>query len=103
MVPALFTSGMPWGAAAAAIQEMTPGPMRAQATAVYLFVINAIGLGIGPSTVAYATEYVYRDPAAVGRSLAWVALAAHVGAAILLFAGRRPFVRAKDATASGEL
>ncbi len=97
MVPALFTSGMPWGAAAAAIHEMTPGSMRAQATAVYLFAINLIGLGAGPSAVAYATEYVYRDPAAVGCSLAWVTLAAHLVAAVLLFAGLRPFARARDA------
>jgi MFS family permease len=102
MVPALFTSGMPWGAAAAAIQEMTPGSMRAQTTAVYLFVINLIGLGAGPSAVAYATEYVYRDPTSVGRSLAWVALAAHLAAAILLFAGRNSFLRAKDAAPAAE-
>jgi MFS family permease len=93
MVPALFTSGMPWGAAAAAVQEMTPGPMRAQATAVYLFVINLIGLGIGPSAVAILTERVFRDDAAVGRSLAWVGTVAHVLAATVLAAGLRSFVR----------
>jgi MFS family permease len=104
MVPALFTSGMPWGAAAAAIHEMTPGSMRAQATAVYLFAINLIGLGAGPSVVAWTTEYVYRDPAAVGSSLAWVTLAAHLVAAVLLFAGLRPFVRAKEGCAgTGDL
>jgi MFS family permease len=100
MVPALFTSGMPWGAAAAAVQEITPGPMRAQATAVYLFVINLIGLGIGPSAVAYLTQYVYRDDAAVRYSLAWVTLAAHVAAALFLWAGLRPFVRARDRLAA---
>jgi len=96
MVPALFTSGMPWGAAAAAVQEMTPGPMRAQATAVYLFVINLIGLGIGPSAVAFLTERVFRDDAAVGRSLAWVGTAAHVLAAAVLVSGLRSFVRARE-------
>jgi MFS family permease len=99
MVPALFTSGMPWGAAAAAVQEMTPSPLRAQATAVYLFAINLIGLGIGPSAVAYATERVFRDDLAVGRSLAWVGLAAHLLAAAILFAGLRAFTRATAASA----
>jgi MFS family permease len=98
MVPALFTSGMPWGAAAAAVQEMTPGPMRAQATAIYLFVINLIGLGVGPSAVAWLTERVFHDDAAVGRSLAWVGLAAHVLAAAILWAGLRPFTRAVAAS-----
>lgn len=99
MIPALFTSGMPWGAAAAAVQEMTPGPLRAQATAVYLFVISLIGLGIGPSAVAYLTERIFRDDAAVGRSLAWVGLAAHLLAAAVLFAGLRAFSRATEASA----
>jgi MFS family permease len=96
MVPALFTSGMPWGAAAAAVQEMTPNPMRAQATAVYLFVISLIGLGIGPSAVAFLTDYVFRDDLAVRWSLMWVSLAAHVGAALFLRSGLRPFVRSLD-------
>jgi len=96
MVPALFTSGMPWGAAAAAVQEMTPAPMRAQATAVYLFVINLIGLGLGPSAVAYLTERVFQDDLAVGRSLAYVGLVAHVAAAALLWPGLRAFVRARE-------
>ena len=96
LVPTFFTSGMPWGAAAAAVQEMTPNPMRAQATAVYLFSINLIGLGIGPSAVATLTQFVYRDDAAVRYSLLWVALAAHVVAAIVLLAGLRPFVRARE-------
>lgn len=100
MVPALFTSGMPWGAAAAAVQEMTPGPMRAQATAIYLFVINLIGLGIGPSAVAWLTERVFRDDAAVGRSLAWVGLVAHLLAAAVLVAGLRAFVRARESLVS---
>jgi MFS family permease len=99
MVPALFTSGMPWGAAAAAVQEMTPGPMRARATAIYLFVINLIGLGVGPSAVAWLTERVFQDDAAVGRSLAWVGLAAHVLAAGVLWSGLRAFTRAVAASA----
>lgn len=96
LVPTLFTSGMPWGAAAAAVQEMTPSPMRAQATAVYLFAISLIGLGIGPSAVGYLTEHVYRDDTAVRYSLVWVALVAHVAAAAVLWAGLRPFVRARE-------
>jgi MFS family permease len=96
IVPTMFTSGMPWGAAAAAVQEMTPRPMRAQATAIYLFSINLIGLGIGPSAVAFLTENVYGDDAAVRYSLLWVALAAHLGAILFLRGGLGPFVRARE-------
>lgn len=100
LVPTLFFSGMPWGVAAVAVQEMTPRPLRAQATAVYLFTINLIGLGLGPSAVAYATQNVYGDDAAVGKSLLGVALAAHLAAAAILAAGFRPFVRARERSES---
>lgn len=100
LIPTIFTSGLPWGAAAAAVQEMTPSPMRSQATAVYLFAINLTGLGIGPSAVAFLTESVYGDDAAVRYSLVWVALAAHVGAALILAAGLRSFVRARERSES---
>ena len=43
---------MPFGVAPAAIQQMMPNTMRAQATALYLFVINLVGIGLGPTIVA---------------------------------------------------
>lgn len=94
MIPTVLASSMPWGCAAAAIQEMTPPRMRAQASAIYLFVINLIGLGIGPSAIGYLTQYVYGDDRAVRWSMMWVTLAAHVLAAVLLWAGSKAFVRA---------
>jgi len=55
LVPTVFLMGQPVGVAAAAIQEMMPNAMRAQASALYLFVINLIGLGAGPTAVAMTT------------------------------------------------
>jgi MFS family permease len=43
---AIFIVAMPWGAAPAAIQDVMPPQMRGQASAVYLFVINLLGLGL---------------------------------------------------------
>lgn len=85
LLPALFFGSIPFGVTPAAIQHMMPNTMRAQATAIYLFVINLIGMGLGPTAVAVMTEYVYRDKNAVHLSLLTVGGAAHISAAILLW------------------
>jgi len=58
-----------------------PNTMRAQASALYLFVVNLIGLGLGPTAVAMTTDYVFADDLAVRYSLLSVATLAHVGSA----------------------
>ena len=69
LVPYNFFAAFPWGSAPAAVQEVVPPAMRAQASAVYLLVINLLGLGLGPTVVAWITDSVFRSDAAVGRSL----------------------------------
>jgi len=71
---------------------MMPNSMRGQASAIYLFVVNLIGLGIGPSAVAAATDWVFEDDQAVRYSLVSVATFAHLAAAALLWAGIKPFL-----------
>ncbi len=88
---ASFTSSMPFGCAAAAIQEMMPNRMRGQASAVYLFVINLIGLGLGPTAVALCTDYLFADDSALRYSLLIVATLAHLMAAVLLWLGLAQF------------
>ena len=83
---------MPFGVAAAAIQEMMPNEMRGQASAIYLFVVNLIGLGLGPTAVAVMTDYVFRDDNMVNYSLLVVASVAHIGAALLLWLGLKPYL-----------
>jgi hypothetical protein len=68
-----------------------PNAMRAQATAFYLFVINLVGLGIGPTLVAALTEDVFRDQNAVHYSLLIVGAVANLAAAILLWLGLKPY------------
>jgi MFS family permease len=75
---------IPYGVAPAAIQRMMPNTMRAQATAVYLFVINIVGMGLGPTVAAVLTEYVFHDPKSIHYSLLIVGAGAYVSAIILL-------------------
>jgi MFS family permease len=91
LVAVVFFMSMPFGVAPAAIQQMMPSAMRAQATAFYLFVINLIGLGVGPTLVAALTEDVFRDKNAVHYSLLLVGALANGLAAILLWLGLKPY------------
>jgi hypothetical protein len=96
LAPAVFLGCVPFGLVPAAIQRMTPNPMRAQATALYLFVINLMGMGLGPTTVALVTEKVFQDPGAVGRSLFLVGLAADSAAILFLWLGLKPYRRSVE-------
>jgi MFS family permease len=96
LLPTTFFMSMPFGVAPAAIQQMMPNAMRAQASALYLFVINLIGMGLGPTLVAALTEDVFHDQKAVGYSLLIVGVVAHLGGAVLLWLGLKPYHRSLD-------
>ena len=87
----VFTIAMPFGVGPAAIQEIMPNSMRGQASAIYLFVITLIGLGIGPTAVALVTDFVFADDAALRYSLLIVTGIALVGAMILLGLGLKHY------------
>jgi MFS family permease len=96
LVPTVFLMSQPVGVAAAAIQEMVPNVMRGQASALYLFVINLIGLGLGPTAVAMVTDFVFHNDNAINHSLVAVGILAHLGAAALLWIGLKPFRHSLD-------
>jgi MFS family permease len=89
---AQFFTSAPFGIAPAAIQQCTPPRLRGQASAVYLFVINLIGLGLGPTAVALTTDFLFHDDLKVGHSLLTVTAAAHAVSCVLLWHGRRAFL-----------
>jgi hypothetical protein len=87
-------AAFPWGAASAAVQEMTPPRMRGQASALYLFLINIIGFALGPTSVALLTDGVFHDEMKVGYSLLVVTLVGRSLSAIILALGLAPYRRA---------
>jgi MFS family permease len=91
--PLSFFASAPFGVAAAAVQELVPDRMRAQASAVYLFVVSLIGLAAGPTAVALVTDYVFRDDAMLRYSLAVVSGIGLLLAAAALLAGLGPYRR----------
>jgi MFS family permease len=90
-LPIGFFTSFAYGAGAAALTVLTPGPMRAQASAIYLLAVNLIGIGIGPFATALLTDYVFASDLAVGRSVAVVAGISPAVAAALFAWGLRHF------------
>ena len=81
-IPAFFVAS-PMGASTTAIQELMPNQVRALASAIFLFMLNMIGLGLGPYLVAFFTDSVFHDEKAIRFSL--VALYVIGGSLGLLF------------------
>ncbi len=96
LAPTIFFVAMSFGVAPAAIQEMMPNEMRGQASAIYIFVVNLIGLGLGPSAVAVMTDYVFRNDYAINYSLVSVATVAHIAATALLWMGLKHYLQSLD-------
>lgn len=93
VAPFFFFISFVWGVAPAALQDIMPNRMRGQAAAVYTAVVNLVGLGVGPTSVALLAEFVLGDPRRLDAALAIVLPLATVVAAVLFRLGRSPFVR----------
>ena len=94
--PTIFFAAGAYGVGPAALMQFTPARMRGQAASIYLFAINLIGLGLGPTAVALCTDYLFRDPDKVGYSILIVTIVAHGLAGLLLWRGRKPYVRSRE-------
>jgi MFS family permease len=90
----ILAGSLPYGAAAAALQEITPNQLRGQISAVYLFGINAAGIGFGPTFVAFLSQRLFHSDQALGLALAvTTAIAAPLGICLLAL-GLAPYRRA---------
>jgi len=73
------------------IQLATPNRMRAQMSAIYLLVVNLVGIGFGPTVVALITDYGFENELAVGKSIVITAIVACSIGGFLLFKALKPF------------
>jgi MFS family permease len=83
-------------------QMVTPGTVRAQVAAMWLLVVNLVGIGFGPTSVALVTDYVLRDEMAVGRSIAIVGTVTLVLGIAVVWRGMKPFRVRVEAAERGE-
>jgi hypothetical protein len=77
----------------AALQIITPNPMRGQVTLIWLFIFNVIGFGMGPTVVALLTDYVFRSEAMLNLSMSTVAFVIGPIAALVIWSGMKPYGR----------
>ena len=95
---AIFVSGLTFnaynGVGPQAVNQVTPNQYRAQVSAVYLFVVNALGLGVGPTLVPLLNDHLFHDPLKIRYSLIIVVFLAALAAITLLWIVR-PIYRQK--------
>jgi MFS family permease len=95
----IFLLGMPVGLVQGGLQAVTPNNRCAQVIAVYLTVLNMFGMGMGPSAVAYVTDFIFGNDQSVRYSIGIVIMASATASALVLFAGTRAYERLARAQA----
>jgi MFS family permease len=85
------------GVNVATLQTVTPVRMRGQVSATYLFFTNMIGLGLGPTSIAASTDYIFHRDTAVGWSISLVGTISMVLAWGILRLGRGAMARQLEA------
>ena len=58
---ATMTAMMPAAAENAAVQTVTPNRLRGQMTFLFLFIMNVVGMGFGPTIVGALSQYVFGE------------------------------------------
>lgn len=94
-----FVAAWAIGPQNAALQVITPNQMRGQVTALYLFVFNIIGYGLGPTFIAVLTDYVFGAEDQLRYAMALAAAVMEPLAALIFWSGMKSYgesvVRAK--------
>lgn len=91
LATAFFFSSFPVATSAAGLQLMAPNRMRAQVTALFFLFMNLFGITGGATLVALSTDYIFRDPLAVGYSMSLICTIAGAVGSLVLWRGLKPF------------
>jgi MFS family permease len=94
LVPAGIGAAAVTANGSAALMMVTPNQVRAQATALYYFVISIIGLSVGGAGVGAITDYAFGDGAALRYTLAVVSAGAGVLGIVFMRVNLRHYGRA---------
>ena len=89
--PFAFGASITMGLAATALQLVTPNRLRGQIAAVWMLFLNLITAGLGPTAVGMVTGMVFKDPMAVGLSVASVNTISVVLGGLILFFSWKPY------------
>lgn len=86
-----FFLSSPQGLAPTIIQLMAPNRMRAQVTSLFMLIAVLVGFSAGPYLVAWFTDYVFGDEAAIRYSLSIVSAILTPTGVLCLWCGMKPF------------
>jgi MFS family permease len=86
-----FVDYVAYGSYGAVIQDMVPPPLRGQAVVLWYLITGLIGIGLGPVSIAVATQYLFGGDAGLPYAMAFVPLPSVVLGAILCWFGRNAF------------
>lgn len=75
----------PVGAAISALQQISPNTMRATLSAAYLFVVNIVGMALGPTATALIGDTFFPQAEGIRYAMAIVAGFGFVGAVTLFY------------------
>ncbi len=91
-VPAMFCVTSPFGLAYGSLPVITPPPMRAVVTSVFMFTVN-LGMLLGPPITGFLNESVFPGARGVRLSLLTLTVACGVAGLALLALARGPYAR----------
>ncbi len=89
-----FALAAPFGATTAAIQEIMPNQVRALASSIFLFILNLIGIGLGPTSVALFTDYIFKDENSIRYSMVLLYVVGGGGATLFTLIGLKHYRKA---------
>ena len=84
------------GSGPVALQSVTPNEMRGQVIAIYFLILNITANGIFNQVVAAFTDFFFKNPADVGKSVAVVGTAATIVGIASLFIGIKYYKRSAE-------
>jgi MFS family permease len=93
---AFIFNGMAASPENAALQSVTPNHLRGQVTFLFLFIMNVIGMGLGPLVVASLTQYIFGE-AGVRYSIVLCAALLGLPSILVFYLGLKPYGRAMAA------
>ena len=93
LTPAYFFLSMPIGSSYASLQLILPNQLRGQIGSIQVFTVSIVGLIFGPFLPGFFNDYLFRNPAMVGWSLALTVGFASLISTVLFRLTWRPYSR----------
>ena len=91
MLATMFLTTVLLTSAAPAVQELLPNRMQGTIIALYSLVITLIGLGLGPTAVALASDHIFRGEHRIGVSLACISCLSTAASLLLGWSALRSY------------